>query len=267
MAGSGSIGVLHQLAERLGGRVKKRLVRLVGGTILTHQLRTPYRKHKIDLRANDELVLIDVEAAYGSFHLFMINRRPRTIYGKPAHMIRASGVDHIVFTLDGSLSEAQSELCESGPMSQLLDVVNPREGEEINVSQRLFRVYLQEPTLNRVMAVIDAVIELMPHVNRAEREAVKLPDALKPLRPLLARWAIDDDGERSQKLQRCQPASLRKLVDTVVPLLPAIDKFLDSFGTSPPEAACALGSLAQAALEARYLLSRSARKGQPRNAR
>jgi hypothetical protein len=248
------IGVLHNLAPSLKGHVRKKIVRLYGGTTLTRQLRTLYRGHKVELLANSELILADVEASYGRFELFVINPRPSTLYGKPARPINTATARHVIFTIGGHLSPPQSELCESGVLERLLDVINPGDGEEINVSQRLVRVYLQQPSMNRVVAIIHAVIDLMPHDERAVPEFASLPDALRPLIPLLAKWAIDDDDERSRKLKRCTRSTRQKLVDAVVPQLPAIDTFLDSFGANPPEEALALGSLAQAALEARSLL-------------
>jgi len=255
------IGVLHNLAPSLKGHVRKKVVSLCGGTTLTRQLRALYRGHKIDLLANSELILADVEASYGRFELFVINPRPSTRFGKPARPINTATAKHVIFTIDGNLSPSQSELCESGVLERLLDVIDPDECEEINVSQRLVRVYLERPSMNRVVAIIHAVIDLMPHDERAVPEFASLPDALRPLIPLLAKWAIDDDDERSRKLKRCTPSARKKLIDAVVPLLPAIDNFLDSFGANPPEGACALGSLAQAALEAQSLLREATQTG------
>lgn len=262
-SGNDSISVLYELAKSLGGRVRKKVGHLYGGTTLTRQLRTLYRGHKIELLANEELIRVDVEAGYGRFELFMINRRSTSVYGKPARTINTRSAKHVIFTLDGNLSGPQSELYASGVLARFLDVFDPHEGEEINVSQHLVRVYLQRPNLSRVMATIHAVIDLMPHDERGPAELATLPDALRPLVPLLAKWAIDDDEERSRKLKRCAQSTRQKLVDAVVPLLPAIDDFLDSFGANPPEEACALGSLAQAALEAQSLLSDAAEAGKP----
>ena len=57
------------------------------------------------------------------------------------------------------------------------------------------------------------------------------------------------------ELERCAESTRRKPVTKVVPLLPDIDKFLDTFGNDPPEEACAFGDLAQAALEAQCLIA------------
>ena len=221
-----SISVLHELAKSLGGQVRKKVVHLYGGTTLTRQLRVLYRGHKIELLANEDLTLADVEASYGRFELLQINPISTRFQLKPARTTNTSSAKHVILTFDGNLSGPQSELYESGVLGRFLDVVDPHEGEEINVSQRLVRVYLQRPNLNRVMATIHAVIDLMPHDERAPAEFAAFPDALRPLVPLLAKWAIDDDDERSRKLKRCAQSTRQKLVDAVVPLLPAIDDFL-----------------------------------------
>jgi hypothetical protein len=253
------IGLLLNLAHSLSGRVRKKTVQLQGGATLTRQLRGLYRGHKIELLANEELILTDVEAAYGGFELLQINRRStRFQYGKPARTITTSSTKHTIFTRDGNFSPAQVELWESGALARILDVIDPQEGEEINISQRLVRVYLQRPSMDRVTTIIDAVIDLMPHEHGGPAAFATFPEALRPLVPLLGKWAIDDDDERSRKLKRSTRPTRQKLVDAVVPLLSAIDDFLDSFGANPPEEACALGSLAQAALEAQLLLRKPA---------
>jgi hypothetical protein len=147
--------------------------------------------------------------------------------------VRVSGANYQVFNADGKLSQAHSDLINSGALRRLLEVISPQEGEEINVSQRLVRVYLRSPTAQRVMAAIHAVIEIMPHEagSKARRAESGLPDALRPLLPLVRKWAISDDQERWQKLKRAAPSTRRKLASTVVPLLLAIDQFLVSFGT------------------------------------
>src|SRR5690349_14714016 len=81
------IGVLHNLAPIIKGHVRKKVVRLYGGTTLTRRLRALYRGHKIELLANNELILADVEASYGRFELLVINPRPSTVYGKPCRAI------------------------------------------------------------------------------------------------------------------------------------------------------------------------------------
>ena len=252
--GNDCIALLDDLAQTLKGHVRKKTVLLYGGATLTRQLRGLYRGHKIELLANHELMLTDVEASYGRFELIQINPRTRFQHGKLARTITTTSANHTIFTPGGKLSPAQAELYESGVLGRLLDVIVPSEGEEINVSQRLVRVYLRRPNMNRVTTIIDAVIDLIPHEREIPSAFATFPETLRPLTPLLAKWAIDDDDERSRKLKRCARSTRQKLVDSVIPLLPTIDSFLDSFGANPPEEACALGSLAQDGIEAQSLL-------------
>lgn len=262
-SGDGSNAVLRVLSATLGGRVGIKKVELYDGSILTQVLCTTHREHKIELLANEEMILVDVEARFGPFELLMFNQRPGNFsYGKSAAIVTALGVEHHMHTLDGSLSPAQAALLESGVLSRLLESIAPKELEEINVSQRLVRVYLQNPTAERVTTVINAVIDLMPHESPCERsgEFDDWPDSLRPLIPLLSKWAIDDDEERSRKLKACAGSTRQRLVDAVTPALPAIDAFLKSFGKNPPEDVCALGSLAQAALEAQSMAKLTTRK-------
>ena len=126
----------------------------------------------------------------------------------------------------------------------------------MNVSQRLIRAYLRRPDKKRVLNFVHAVIDLMPYKKDGATliSAAALPRELRPLVPLISKWALSDDVERAQKLKRCAESTRQKLTDTVIPLLPVIDKFLDSFGINPPEEVCVLGDLAQTALEAKSLL-------------
>jgi hypothetical protein len=256
--GPDGIEVLNDLASILGAPIKRAKVMLMGGVTLTRRLRAPYRGHRVDLLANRDLILLDVEARYGQFRLLYINprvRRPR--HGAAASTVDVSGVKHEVFNYHGELSPAQADLMESGALERLLGVIHPQAGEEINISQELVRVYLHRPFTQRVMAVIHAVVELMPHEadGKARNAFDELPEALRPLIPLLSRWAISDDEERWRKLRHCAPSTRQKLVGAVVPLIPAINQFLDAFGDSLPEEAAALGDLAQAAMEAQSLLA------------
>jgi hypothetical protein len=259
----GSIAVLRDLSAALGGRVGTRTLKLYDGSVLTRVLRATYRGHKIELIANEEMILADVEARFGRFELLKFNERQwKYRYGKPAAVVIARGVEHWMYTPGGILSASQAKLLESGVLSRLLELIEPREREEVNVSQRLVRVHLRNPTSERVMAVIHAVIDLMPHESHGEMagDFDGLPDSLQPLVPLLAKWAIDDDEERTRKLKRCAASTRQKLVDAVISSLPDIDAFLDSFGENPPEEACSLGSLAQAALEAQAIIKRTTMK-------
>jgi hypothetical protein len=252
----GAAALLQAISEVLGGSVLARRQELNDGSILTHVLRGTYRAHKLELRANEEMIVADIEAQYGQFHLLIFNERPwRYRYGKPAAFVLANGAEHSMYTLRGELSEDQAKLLESGALSRLLDLISPQESEQIDISQRLVRIRLRHPTTERVYSVLNAVVEQMPHEPQKDVSLGldALPDGLQPLGPLLAKWAIGDDEERSRKLQRSAASTRQRLIDAVIPRLSQIDAFLDSFGANPPDGACAFGSLAQAALEAQSI--------------
>lgn len=246
---------LDELEGALGGRISRTRVMLAKGQILRWKLHTEYEGHQIDLLANENLLLLEVVARYGKFELMEINPpdSPR-YYSEIAATVRCgTGVEHRVYICQEALSQAQSELLRSGALERLLETVAPGR-EEVYISQRLVQVLIDNPTAQRVMTIIDAVIRSMPHEPEERVPAGDFPYALRPLIPLAEKWAISDDEERSRKLRRCAPSTRRKLVNAVKPLMPAINQFLDSFGKDPPEEACALGDFAQAAMEAESFL-------------
>lgn len=193
--GPEGIHVLNDLAELLGAKTKGAKVMLADGLTLTRRLRAVYQRHAVELHANQDLVLVDVEAHYGEFTLLQINPRVKPSHRPRACSVQACSVNYHAYSSAGTLSQAQSSLVESGVLKRLLEAIRPDKGEEINISQRLVRVYIRRPTTQRVMGVIHAVIELMPHqTGWKERSAYEeLPDTLRSLIPLVAKWAIPDD--------------------------------------------------------------------------
>ncbi len=239
-----SIEVLHDLATTFGAQVMSTTTMLIGGPVFTHRLRARYREHRIDLLANPDLIRTDVEGLYGQFAVFCINPRlARARRGPPAYILHVAGVGRPVFNDRRELSAAQTGLVESGALERILGVIEPREGEEIEISQQLVRAFLRNPAAQRIMAVINAVVDLMPHEEKcAEQDAFDdLPDALRPLIPLVTKWGISDDTTRSKKLRRCARSTRQRLAGTVVPLIPAINQFLDQDSS---EESCAWGDLA-----------------------
>lgn len=256
---------MQELAQHYSGRVQRAKVILYGGAILERRLRTQYRDHKIELLASHDQLLVDVEANYGPFTLLFVNPRPRRAWtGRdPTCNLNTPGKQHRLFTHGGELSNDQSKLVQSGALKRLLEAISPHADEEINISQRLVRVYLNRPSAVRVRCVIEAVIDHMPHelAKRASIHSDAVPAGLQPLLPLVAKWAISDDEERTKKVRRCAKSTLQRLVTAVVPLLPAINQYLSGFGDNPPETVCAWGDLCQAALEARTVLEEAKTAG------
>jgi hypothetical protein len=69
--------------------------------------------------------------------------------------------------------------------------------------------------------------------SRYSIDATNVPDDLRPLIPLAARWGIGDDVDRSEYIGLTTPDEREALKMAVAPLQARITAWLDSFGTNP----------------------------------
>jgi cell division protein FtsI/penicillin-binding protein 2 len=85
-----------------------------------------------------------------------------------------------------------------------------------------------------------------------------LPEELRHLRPLIARYAESDDVDRAELLANASDEELRYLIEGPSAHWDAINAFLDENVEAEPgprqDVALALDSFSQAAMEARYEL-------------
>lgn len=89
-------------------------------------------------------------------------------------------------------------------------------------------------------------------VNDMVMDPAKIPDELQPLIPFAKKWAISDDVKRARKQQRASVKAKRELVELGVPLLPALDTYLDQFRDRPmPEEAVLMLYLGECIAELR----------------
>ena len=77
----------------------------------------------------------------------------------------------------------------------------------------------------------------------------KLAEDLKPLAPFVPKWAVGDDKVRERKIARASKRAKKMLIETVQPLFPAINAYLDRFGDALPDEAILIGNVAEAAAE------------------
>jgi len=88
-------------------------------------------------------------------------------------------------------------------------------------------------------------------------DLISLPERFHHLIPLIVKWAEPDDLKRAALLDESSNSSLSELVQALAPEFDEIDWYLSSFDdTAWPEAATALGRVAECAVEARPKLSR-----------
>ena len=93
--------------------------------------------------------------------------------------------------------------------------------------------------------------------SEAEPDFTLLPDQLQPLAPLIRKYAVADDIERSEQLAKASTNELRELSVAAEPRWDAINAYLDE-NMNPPgprqDMALALDSFSHAAMEARLEL-------------
>ena len=79
-----------------------------------------------------------------------------------------------------------------------------------------------------------------------------VPEVLRPIIPLTKRWAIGDDKKRTRRFAKASARTKERLIHTVKPLFPEIERYLDSFGDDPiPEEAALIMHLAEGVAEMR----------------
>jgi hypothetical protein len=115
---------------------------------------------------------------------------------------------------------------------------------------------------NAIQLVVDGTRLLLPEIQILRRISSKILHSyavekylvdvsrirteLHDLVPLFSDWAISDDFERQQKIDKTSKSELGKLVKIVVPKMDLINDYLNSFGDEPlPHEATLIGNLAE----------------------
>lgn len=109
---------------------------------------------------------------------------------------------------------------------------------------------------SEIFPAIDILLEMLPVIEENfpdkpdDIDANAIPEELRDLIPVLKKWAISDDQEREEKVDKAAKATLTRLVNRVAPKLDAINRYLDSFGDEPlSEEATMFASLAELVCE------------------
>lgn len=212
---------------------------------------------KVQLRANPEYFCIEVKGERTGA-VFSINQPNKIIFMKRVDRLGGEHTWPVYIPDDGTpVKRPDAEVRQRG--LRAAGRVLLRDGSEsLHFFQDAVVLYFKPNDASTVVRAIDILTPLVEPIKPRTLPAgtASLPNGLRNLGPLLKRWAESDDADRSQLLEGASRRSLEKLVEAVEPHLAGIDKYLDSFGDRPmPEAATALGTLAECALEARLLLS------------
>jgi len=135
------------------------------------------------------------------------------------------------------------------------------DNDSLHVYGNEFWIYLYHPSRDTVVAMLPRLEKLAEHLRLESEDAVDfsaLPEAFQKLKPLIEKWAVSDDQERSLLVDEASLRTLKVLVQTVSPHMETINEHLNSFGDRAlSDAAVLLGALAECATEARLRLEKS----------
>jgi len=271
---------MRQLAQVSGGRVSAINVydanvctwtrpagrpwepKLVSGEPFVNQVRYPYRGRKLKILGNNSFLHVSVGGAFPT-QPFSVNEPDlNNLQLEDRRIPNATG--YSVFTKTGDLSFDQRVLINKTEFRSLVRELALQTEEKLSIFLNDISVYLKKPSMARVMACIDGLTTLAARIEVTEKgpDLSILPLQFHPLIPLIKKWAIDDDSNREDFLEHMPRAILKKFVEEVAPYLHSIDSYLDSYGQKlPAEEACALGRLAECAMEARRLVEQKLPNG------
>jgi hypothetical protein len=190
---------------------------------------------------------------------FSLNRADRIILTKPS-AFRLGAKAWPVFLCDyPPPSAAVVALLGDPKVGRLVDRLELGTDDSLHIYENAISLYLKFPVSTRILDALSVMIEIVDRfeVPVGPIPLEVLPEEFHSLIPLMARWAICDDAERSEVFDNATASDVQKLIDEVWPRMERIEAFLDSLAAEQNyEAAAVLGSLAEAASEAYHQKSR-----------
>jgi len=268
------VAILKEIAKRSGKKIKtlnlfdpavckspldpKRpwLMRPLPGDLFRDQVSFEHQGRKLKLRANADFMVADICGNFDVAAACSINRRT---FGKELKE-RIPGFPSLpVFT--SAANSDTNALLHSPILQRALGNLSLKEQESLHIHTDAIVLYLQRSSLEEVTSAITVACTLadeLPLAVMQDPNLSDLPEQFQVLNALVDKWAISDDEERTERINDASESELDRLVQSVIPLLPAINDYMQSFGIRPPsEAATVLGTLAECALEAQLQLKRS----------
>ena len=188
---------------------------------------------------------------------FSLNRADKIQLLKPAGEIVLGGRSYPVSMRTGSAPEPHSGIFGNAGFLHFLETVNIAGEESLHVYRNGLAVYLCSPSAERADRIIEAGASFLSHWPAEPQKADLrgLPANFAPLLPLVQAWGTIDDEEREERREQSSRPALQAMVEQVGPYLPAINSYLRQFGDTPlPEAAVALGALAEFVVETEIFL-------------
>jgi len=227
------------------------------GDMFRYKVAIDFAGNKVRLRANGEFVVVEIPCNL-DVDVLSINRRDKIFLWKRSPF-EAAGFPSLPIFAD-STSDRLRQFLASPSLTQALNALCLGETESLHIYQNGPVLYFKPESIDEAVLAVKALcsfIEKLPSIDDSVN-LDGLPPKFKELSPLIRKWAVSDDELRTEMLEHKSETALRKFVSAVEPHIPSINEYLDSFGEeAPPEAATALGTLAECATEARILLSKA----------
>jgi hypothetical protein len=241
----------------------------VVGSPFTLRTAGNFGTYRFEAMANPEYIALFLRSdlSIASLSVNQPDKNAAVFYGKSRAIDRALLVHrnkkrYAVFTSTGSLSTMQEALLDANEFRNLIEALQLADDESIHVSGGGLALYLRGRSVDSLRGILALCAALLNALNPEKMPAAAdvsqiedLPEAFRPLAPLVHKWAIDDDIERESLIEDSEVSELSDLIAAVAPHMAAIDGYLNSFGDRPlNSSAIKLGRLAEATAEARRRL-------------
>ncbi len=275
----GNVSLLRALAKHLARRV--RTVNLHDPNVcvspsdpvdtwITYELPGDHFKHEVAFHVRDRRVAVRANAKYLAIDLRVELRTPFVCSFNRPDRVTCADVEVAqlatnrgavpVFACEGEVSVALRAFLDGSGLPRAL-AQRPLGGDEsLHVAGNGLTLYSQCASVTELMAAFEVLSDLADAIEGPEPVVAldSLPPEFAPLLSTVRQWALLDDDHRAERLERASTTARQRLVNTVSPFYPLINRYLDSFGDEPlPEAATLLGALAECAMEAAVSLENS----------
>ena len=234
--------------------------KFIPGDCFELEARFLWENHRFLASANNEFVDLSLRlVGVGCTPVFSVNRRD-AVMRFMERVKQPVAFPSLVYAADSTSAAAVGSWLSVAANAECIRSFILKEKDSLHVYGNQLSLFLFTPSRSRVAEMLPLLVQLTSHlvlVSDGRIDFGSLPKHFLPLKPLMKKWAVTDDVERDFLISRASKTSLKKLVDGVCPLIPAINAYLDSFGEKAmPEAACALGALAECATEVKPRLGR-----------
>lgn len=234
----------------------------IEGGPFTEHIQFRRERLNIELLANEDYLALQVKAEL-PFQNFSINQGDRR-FGRFdfATEIKVGERRYPVFTRTGDLTAQQNQLLHSTDFSNFVAELELTDGESFHVTRGGLDIYVKDRSFDDAERILRGVVSLVAklEVPAPILNFEKLPTIFHTLIPLLKIWAVSDDQQRANLIEKAESIELQEFIKEVAPFYGAINSYLDSFGEKElDESAIALGRLAEAATEAKLRLAKARR--------